>query len=196
MVARLGYIGVDGAGTLVTTQQCLLHPNRNPSHSRVEIEDQMRSALGVETIVWLPWGLSLDDDTDGHVDNVAAFAEPGRLLMQACDDPSEADHERLRINARWAKGAVDADGRPIAVVEVPVLPFVDVDAERICVPYLNLYVCNGAVIVPVTGHHADTEMLALIGSEFPGRTVLPVPGLTLAIGGGGPHCITQQVPVS
>lgn len=196
MVLEGGALTVDGAGTLVTTEQCLLHPNRNPTMTRAAIEDVLRRRLGAERTVWVPHGLVDDHDTDGHVDNVAAFARAGLVLAQCCDDPAEADHERLAVNVRCLRGAPDARGEPIEVLEVPVLPFARIDGRRVPVPYLNLYVCNGGVVVPVCGHAADDEVLDLVGSAFPGRRVVGVPGEVLAYGGGGPHCITQQVPAA
>lgn len=195
MVFEGGAVAVDGAGTALTTEQCLLHPNRNPGMTRNEIENELRRHLGIETLVWLPFGLSLDDDTDGHVDNVAAFVRPGHVLVQGCADSSEPDHVRLEIDRRCVERMPDARGEPLTATVVPVLPFVEVDGERLCVPYLNLYVGNGFVAVPVSGHRKDDEMLAMIGEQWPERQVVPVPGVTLAYGGGGPHCITQQVPV-
>ncbi|MFZ4518057.1 MAG: agmatine deiminase family protein [Microthrixaceae bacterium] len=195
MVLEGGAITVDGAGTVVTTEQCLLHPNRNPTMSRAAIEGVLRTGLGAERTVWLPYGLVDDHDTDGHVDNVAAFAQAGLVVAQGCDDVDEPDHERLGVNLRCLRDAPDARGEPIAVLEVPVLPFAHLDGRRVPVPYLNLYVCNGGVVVPVCGHAADDEMLGLIGTAFPGRRVVGVPGEVLAYGGGGPHCITQQVPL-
>ena len=194
LVLEGGSITVDGLGTVVTTEQCLLHPSRNPSLTRAAIEDRLTAALGARTVVWLPHGLVLDHDTDGHVDNVAAFVRPGLVLAQGCDDPDEPDHERLGIDLRCLRDAPDARGEPIDVVEVPVLPFTELAGRRIVVPYLNLYLCNGAAVVPVCGHPADDDMLALIGEQLPGREVVPVPGAVLAVGGGGPHCITQQIP--
>ncbi|UDY37365.1 agmatine deiminase family protein [Dermatobacter hominis] len=191
-----GSVTVDGAGTVVTTEQCLLHPNRNPELTRAGIEAALGAALGATTVVWLPFGLVLDHDTDGHVDNVAAFVGPGVVLAQGCDDPSEPDHDRLAIDVRCLRGAPDARGEPIEVVEVPVLPFTEVAGTRVAVPYLNLYLCNGGALVPVCGHPADDEVLALIGEQLPGRQVVAVPGAVLAHGGGGPHCITQQVPAA
>ena len=196
MVFEGGSVTLDGDGTLVTTEQCLLHPNRNPTLSRRVIEDTLREELGVSTVLWLPVGLALDDDTDGHVDNVAAFCAPGRILIQGCDDPDQPDHDRMSVNRRCLVDTLDARGRVLDVVEIPVLPFTDIDGEIVAVPYLNLYICNGGVIVPVCGNPADSDMLALIGDQFPGRKVVPVPGATVALGGGGPHCITQQVPAS
>jgi len=189
-----GSIAVDGQGTLVTTEQCLLHPNRNPQLTRTEIEDALRAYLGVERVIWIPFGLADDDDTDGHVDNVACFVEPGVVMVQGCDDPGSPDHDRLAVNRRCLQGARDAGGRRLEIVEVPVLPRALVGRGDRPVPYVNFYVCNGAVVVPVSGHPADDEMLALIGASYPGREVVPVPGAVLAHGGGGVHCITQQVP--
>jgi agmatine deiminase len=195
MVLEGGSIGVDGVGTLVTTAQCLLHPNRNPELSRVDIEDRLRRHLGVDTFLWLPYGLDDDADTDGHVDNVAAFVEPGRLLVQGCDDPDEIDFERLHVNARTAERTPDARGVPLEVIEVPVLPFTEIDGRRRPVPYLNFYVVNGAVLVPVCGHEADDDMRDLLADQFPGRDIVPLDvGAVLAHGGGGIHCITMQIP--
>jgi agmatine deiminase len=195
VVLEGGAIAVDGAGTLVTTEQCLLHPNRNPILARVEIEAVLQAELGVRTIVWLPHGLALDDDTDGHVDNVAAFARPGTLLVQGCNDESERDWLLANVNVRSARGAVDALGEAIEVVEIPVLPFTEIGGERVAVPYLNYYVANGVVIVPVCGHPADADMLALIAEHYPDREAIGLDvGAVLAYGGGGIHCITQQVP--
>jgi agmatine deiminase len=195
MVLEGGGIAADGEGTLVTTEQCLLHPNRNPTMTRAEIEATLCAELGVTTVVWLPHGLALDADTDGHVDNVAAFALPGTLLVQGCDDEAEEDWLRTNVNARCARGAIDARGHPIDVVEIPVLPYTEVGGERAAVPYLNFYVANGVVVAPVCGHPADTDMLAIIAEQFPGREVVGLDvGAVLAYGGGGIHCITQQVP--
>lgn len=188
IVLEGGSILGDGDGTLLATEQCLLHPNRNPDLSRAEIEQALWRWLGVRSIVWLGMGLVEDRDTDGHVDLIAAFTRPGQVLLQtvAPDNPNydncEANRERLQ------RAAID-------VVDVPFLPYVEVGGETVAAGYLNLYVCNGAVIVPVCGDDTEAEALELIGAAFPGREVVPVPGAVLAYGGGGPHCITQQVPV-
>ena len=195
MVLEGGSVNVDGAGSAVTTTQCLLHPNRNPSMTWTEIDETVRAELGVARMLWLPYGLALDDDTDGHVDNVAAFARPGTLLVQGCDDPEEDDFVRMNVNARVAAGWLDARGEPLEVVTIPVLPFADVDGERVCVPYVNCYVGNGFVVVPTCGHPADADALAIIAEQHPGRETIGVDvGAILARGGGGIHCITQQIP--
>ncbi len=195
MVFEGGSITGDGAGTIVTTTQCLMHPNRNPTMTQAGIEAVLRAELGMEQLIWLPHGLALDDDTDGHVDNIAAFAAPGHLVLQGCEDTKEDDWMRLDIDRRVALGATDAQGRELDVTVIPVLPFAEVDGERVVVPYLNYYVGNGFVIVPTCGHPADAEMVAMIGARYPGRETFALEvGATLAYGGGGIHCITQQIP--
>ena len=194
MVLEGGAITVDGEGTLVTTEQCLLNPNRNPHLSRRQIEDRLCAALGVSKVIWVPYAID-DRDTDGHIDIVAAFIEPGKILWQGCDDPTDPEFTRLSISRRCLDGALDAAGRALQIVDIPVLPYVEVEGERLPVPYANLYLCNGGVIVPVTGHRADNDMLAIIAAAWPDRRVVCVPGDIIAYGGGGPHCITQQIPV-
>ena len=195
MVLEGGSLTVDGEGTLVTTVQCLMHPNRNPTMTKLDIEERLGDELGISTVVWLPYGLADDNDTDGHVDNVAAFARPGTLVVQGCDDPDEPDWLRMNVNARWARGTADAAGRLLEVIEIPVLPFVQIGGERCPVPYGNFYIGNGFVLVPTADHAADADMLAIIAEQFPDREVIGLDvGPILAYGGGGIHCITQQVP--
>lgn len=194
MILEGGSITVDGEGTLITTEQCLLNMNRNPDLTRREIEHVLESSLGVEKVIWIPYSID-DRDTDGHIDLVAMFIDGGRVLWQNCSDKSDPEYERLAISRRCLVGTEDARGRPLELVELPVLPYCEVAGERFPVPYCNLYLCNGAVIVPITGHEADTDMLDIIASCYPGRDVVGVPGDIIAYGGGGPHCMTQQVPV-
>jgi agmatine deiminase len=187
IVLEGGSICADGEGTLITTEQCLLAPTRNPSLSREEIEDQLRAYLGVERVVWLGKGLVEDRDTDGHVDLIAAFTKPGQVLLQTVPD-SNPNFANCRENGERLKDA------GIDVVEMPYLPYDEVGTETVACPYMNFYICNGAVIVPVCGAESDAEALGIIAAAYPGRDVVPVPGAVLAFGGGGPHCITQQVP--
>jgi agmatine deiminase len=195
LVLEGGAITVDGEGTLITTEQCLLNPNRNPSLAREEIEALLAAYLGVEKVIWLPHGLLEDHDTDGHVDNVAAFVGPGRVLLQTAP-PGNPNHERLAENAERLRASTDARGRAIDVAELDVLPGTEVRGLPGCVPYTNLYLANGAVIVPVAGDDPDrdAEVLGMLASLYAPREVVPVPGRMLAEGGGGVHCITQQVP--
>jgi agmatine deiminase len=187
LVLEGGSICVDGAGTLITTEQCLLAPSRNPSLSREEIEEQLRSQLGVERVVWLGRGLVEDRDTDGHVDLIAAFTSPGQVLLQTVDE-SNPNFANCRENVERLQAA------GIEVAELPHLPYDQVGSETVACSYMNFYICNGAVIVPVCGADTDADALARIAAAYPGRDVIPVPGAVLAFGGGGPHCITQQVP--
>jgi agmatine deiminase len=183
-----GSIAVDGEGTLVTTEQCLLHPKRNPSLDRSGIEEELRRRLGVERVVWLGQGLIEDLDTDGHVDNICAFVAPGHVLLQTVSDEADPNFANCAENARRLRDA------GLIVTELPVLPRLSGVEEPTVVPYVNYYIANGALIVPVTGADPDTEALALLEQLDPGREAVAVPGTTLAIGGGGVHCITQQVP--
>jgi agmatine deiminase len=188
LVLEGGAISVDGEGTLVTTQQCLLNPNRNPDRSRAQIEAALGATLGAERVVWLGQGLVEDRDTDGHVDNVCAFLAPGRVLLQTVEDEDNANFAHAQENL----GRLRAAG--LEVLELPWLPYLEGASPPTVVPYTNAYVCNGAVIVPVCGAETDEAALALLGDAWPGREVVGVPGGTLARGGGGVHCITQQVP--
>jgi agmatine deiminase len=187
MILEGGSVHSDGAGTILTTEQCLLNPNRNPGMSREQIELTLADELGAERVVWLGNGLIEDRDTDGHVDMIAAFTPGGEMLLQtvADDNPNYADCEENRLR-------LEAAG--IAVTEFPHLPYVEVAGEITVNTYLNFYVCNGAVIVPIADVETDADALARIAAAFPQHEVVGVPGAVLAHGGGGPHCITQQVP--
>ena len=132
-----GAILVDGEGTLLTTEECLLNPNRNPGMSREELERGLRDHLGVETVVWLGQGLVEDRDTDGHVDMLAAFTRPGQVLLQTLE-PGAPSHERMADNrSRLVAAGLD-------VIDLPLMPTVEVAGEPVAVTYLNLYLCNGA----------------------------------------------------
>ncbi len=189
LVLEGGSILTDGAGTLLTTEQCLLHPSRNPARTREEIETELRAQLGVQRIVWLGDGLVEDRDTDGHVDLIAAFTPDGGVLLQTVpeDNPNHAAGEENRARLQAAG---------VTVTELPHLPYAEVAGERVAAGYLNLYICNRGVIVPVCDAGSDAEALAIIAAAYPDREIVPVPGTVLAYGGGGPHCITQQVPVA
>ncbi len=188
IVLEGGSIAVDGRGALVTTERCLLNPNRNPTSSRADIERALGSFLGVDCVVWLADAIAEDAGTDGHVDNVVAFTPTGAVLLQGCDEPANPNAAIASANATTLEAA------GFDVIEVPVLPYADFAGQRLAVPYVNLYAGNGFVAVPVSRHAFDDEACRVIGAQYPGRTVIPVPGVVLAWGGGGVHCITQQVP--
>jgi agmatine deiminase len=183
-----GAITVDGAGTVITTEQCLLNPNRNPSLDRAGVEAELRRWLGVERVVWLRHGLVEDDDTDGHVDNVALCVRPGVVLAQTVANPDDVNHARLRENVEVLSDA------GYEVIEIDVLPTVEIDGESARVPPLNTYLADGAAIVPVVDGPEGDAALDQLRAALPDREVVGVDGSVLAYGGGGIHCITQQVP--
>ena len=186
-----GSFFVDGEGTVITTEQCLLNPNRNPTMSRVQIEQGLQDYLGATTVVWLPFGHSTDTGpagTDGHVDGVAQYVGPGHVMLEAVSDPGSPEFDRGRQNLTWLQAARDAAGR---VFEISILD----PGSDAAVSYANHYLANGAVVVPVSGVDADRAALDTLTALYPDRAIVPVPGETLAFGGGGPHCITQQIPV-
>ncbi len=189
-----GAIGVDGEGTLMTTESVLLHPSRNPALSRDELERRLARCLGVTHQIWLAGGLVEDRDTDGHVDNVCQFIGPGRVIVQTVADPADRNHATCAENVRRLRAARDARGRRLEVVEMPHLPYVPGCEPPVVAPYLNLYLAGDAVIVPVTGAPTDAAALDLLRDAYADREVVAVPGATLARGGGGVHCITQQQP--
>ena len=189
LVLEGGAITTDGT-TVVTTEQCLLHPTRNPSLSRSDIEAELCTWLGTERVVWLAAGLVEDRDTDGHVDNVCAFVAPGVAVTQGTADPRNPNAAILADN----RARLEAAG--IETLAVDVLPYDTVHNRRVVVPPLNLYFVNGAVIVPVPdGDPAAGDLAAArLSALLPDRDVVSAPASVLAFGGGGVHCITQQVP--
>jgi agmatine deiminase len=185
-----GSVIIDPAGRVVTTEQCLLHPNRNPGLSKVDIQSVLVDYLGASEVVWLGRGLLEDRDTDGHVDLIAAFTDSGSLLLQACP-AADLNHEPMAQNRQTA---IDAG---FDVIGFAPLARAQMANQTIVHSYLNFYLCNHAAIVPLAGppsRDTDEEALDLLCQAFPDRQVIGVPGLTLAFGGGGPHCITQQIP--
>lgn len=194
MILEGGAITVDGEGTLITTEQCLLHPNRNPRRNREEIEAELKVRLGVSTVIWLPYGGLADTETDGHVDGVCAFVAPGKVVLFVPDDPEHPDYARMRANRAILAAVTDAQGRKLEIIELPQTVYGEVDGKRVEVGYLNFYIANGGVVVPVGGAAGDEAALAVIASALPDRKVVGVPAPTLAFGGGGVHCITQQLP--
>ncbi|GAA5020623.1 agmatine deiminase family protein [Kitasatospora paranensis] len=196
MILEGGAVTVDGEGTLITTEQCLLHPNRNPGLSRTEIEDELKARLGVSKVIWLPYGGLLDTETDGHVDGVCAFVAPGKVVVQLPADPGHPDYARMRANRAVLEATTDAKGRTLEIVDLPQAAFVQVDGKEVEVGYLNFYLANGGVVVPVADHPEDEGALAVIAAANPGRKVVGVRARVIAYGGGGVHCITQQVPAA
>jgi agmatine deiminase len=189
LILEGGSLTVDGTGVLVTTEQCLLHPSRNPALDADAIAGHLRDWLGVRDVVWLGQGLVEDQDTDGHVDLIAAFTAPGTLLLQSCL-PGDPNHEAMAENAARVRAA------GLQLVDFPLLARPMVAGEQIGASYLNFTIVNGAVVVPTAGVATDAEALERIAAAYPAHEVVGVPGEVIAWGGGGPHCITQQVPAA
>ncbi len=187
LVLEGGAVHVDGEGTAITTEQCLLHDNRNPGRTKPEIEAILKGWLGVEKVIWLADGLVPDPFTDGHVDGIAAFAAPGVVLLHTTDEAGDPNQAITAAAREVLQNSTDAQGRTLEVIPVPLT-----DAN---VTHMNFYICNGAVIVPVTGRaRKDDAPLEILKDAFPGREIVPVGGHLIAEGGGGVHCITQQMP--
>ena len=196
LVMEGGSLHVDGEGTLLTTEECLLNPNRNPELTREQIEAELKKFLNIRKVVWLKNGLD-GDETDGHVDNIACFAAPGKILIQVCDDPEDANYAITQENLKILGGVTDAQGRKFEIIPIQQPPkLVDKDA-RLTLSYLNLYFVNGGIILPVFGGKAgETDRLAeqVLGKLFPERRIRTVNGMAVIREGGNVHCTTQQMP--
>ncbi len=190
-----GALDHDGEGTVLTTRQCLLNPNRNPGWGETQVDAALRGALGVRKVVWLDEGL-VGDHTDGHVDNLARFVAPGVVACPQAfgdDDPHAAVYAAA---AQALEGAVDAAGRVLRIVPIPSPGrIVDEDGEVAPASHMNFLIANRAVIVPVYDHAAAGEAaVTALASLFPGRAVIGLPSRALLTGGGSFHCISQQEP--
>ena len=189
-----GALHVDGEGTILTTESCVLNPNRNPGLTKSEAERELCHALGCSKVIWLPGELDPGDATDGHVDGLACFARPGLVLMETRTDPTSPRAEILRENLRALRGATDAKGRALEIVEMEDAWEAERLGDAFCISYVNFYVANGGVVMPAYGIPADARARAVIGKAFPDRDIRQVDVRQIAIGGGGIHCITQQQP--
>ena len=193
LVMEGGSFHVDGQGTLITTEQCLLNPNRNPNLSKAEIEALLKEYLGVSTIIWLGAGYQ-DDETDGHIDEIALFVKPGVVMAITTDDPGDANFKAFQDNLDRLKRARDAQGRELEVIPVRQPARRDEDGVRLTLSYTNLYIANGGVVMPAFEDPADDDAYRTVRKAFPDREVIQVPALDIVRGGGGIHCITQQQP--
>lgn len=211
LVLEGGSIHVDGEGTLLTTEECLLNPNRNPRLTRGEIEDQLREYLGVEKIIWLEKGV-YGDGTSGHVDNLCCFVRPGVVALTWTDDELDPQWERSADAYERLTAATDTRGRRLEIHKIhqpgPLYRSkeeaegVDVvegsqrrrEGERLPASYINFYIANGGIVVPEFNDPADGPALATLQKLFPDRTVVSVPAREILLGGGCLHCIVQQQP--
>jgi agmatine deiminase len=188
-----GSFYTDGEGTLFTTEGPVLDPARNPAASRELFEQVAGDYLGIDAVRWLV--AYPDRDTDGHIDGIAQLVRPGQILLLT---PAERSHPNYRFalqNLDRLAGAVDARGRVLEVTTFGITASALAGGETVDVPYLNCYLANGGVVVPVAAAPEDDEALARLRDAFAGREVVGVPGAALSYGGGGPHCITQQMPL-
>ena len=211
LVLEGGSIHVDGEGTCLTTEECLLNPNRNPDLSKAEIEEQLKRYLGVEKVIWLGRGV-IDDVTSGHVDNLACFARPGVVCLTWTDEESDPQHAVSADAFARLQVATDARGRSLEVVRLPSPGPLAFEAgetegytgdpathpqpgERLAGSYVNFYIANEAVIVPLLDERTDEEALSVLRGLFEDRRVVGLECREILLGGGDVHCITQQVPV-
>ncbi len=198
LVMEGGSLHVDGEGTLLTTEQCLLNPNRNPELTREQIETELKKFLNVRKVVWLKNGLD-GDETDGHIDNIACFVAPSKILIQICDDPEDENYQITQENLKILGKETDALGRRFELISIQQPPKL-CDTEtglRYTLSYLNFYFVNGGLILPVFGGKAaETDSLAIqvLGELFPERRIRTVDGMAIIREGGNVHCTTQQMP--
>jgi agmatine deiminase len=192
VVLEGGSIEVDGAGALLTTEQCLLNPNRNPTLTRAAIEELLRGAFGVTEVLWLGDGIE-GDDTDGHIDDLTRFVALGTVVTVIEPNRHDPNHAPLAANRRrLAELAVR--GRPLDIVELPMPEPQYLEDQRLPASYANFYIANGAVLVPVFGCPQDAAALSILEACFPQRRVVGVDCRVLVAGLGTLHCLTQQIP--
>lgn len=202
IVLEGGSIHVDGEGTLLTTEECLLAKNRNPELSKAKIEDLLRDFLGVKTFVWLDRGLA-GDETDGHVDNLACFVKAGLVAMQATSDKNDPNFANSEKNLALLMKARDAAGRRLDLITIEQPPARTCRGEALTLSYINYYPVSGGLIVPVFASSGGTDMatadqraLGILRELYPDRKIVPIDGMRIIKGGGNVHCITQQIPAA
>ena len=211
MVLEGGSIHTDGEGTLLTTEECLLSEGRNPQLSKAEIEENLKSYLNVKKIIWLKNGV-YNDETNGHVDNICCFIRPGVVALTWTDDKTDPQYAISQDAYERLSQATDAHGRKLEIHKLhqPGPIYINKEesegvdgiegtlpreeGDRLAGSYVNFYIANGGVVVPVFDDPHDQAALETLQALFPGRKVLPVPAREILLGGGNIHCITQQQP--
>ena len=194
MVLEGGSIEVNGAGALMTTEQCLLHPNRNPSMTRESIEASLRDNLGVGQIIWLGDGI-VGDDTDGHVDDLTRFVAEDVVVTVVERDRADDNYEALAENRERLDAVRLNDGRPLTVHEMQMPGPVVFEGDRLPASYANFYIGNRCVVMPAFNDPADEAARRVLQTCFPGRDVVAIDCTDLVLGLGTFHCLTQQIPV-
>lgn len=196
IVLEGGSIEGNGAGLLLTSEQCLLNPNRNPGLSRAQIERYLRDYLAAEKIIWLTGGDLAGDDTDGHIDQLARFVSRDTVVVALEDDPLDQNYGPLQQNYALLQTATDQHGRPLRIVPLPMPSAKYVDTQRLPASYGNFYLANGVCIVPQFDDPADQDAVRTLRGLLPDRTVIGLPALDLVYGLGAFHCLTQQQPAA
>ena len=189
-----GSIDVNGKGTLLTTEACLLNPNRNPHLNQSQIEQYLRDYLGVTNILWLGDGI-VGDDTDGHVDDLTRFTAHDTIVTVVEDDPADANYKLLKENYERLLTMKDQDGKPFRIVTMPMPGERYIDDHRLPMSYANFYIANKALLLPTYRHANDTKAAAILQELFPDRKVLEIDCTDLIWGLGSIHCVTQQQPL-
>ena len=195
MILEGGSIHTDGDGTLLTTEQCLLNKNRNPDLSKEQIEENLKDYLGVNKIIWLKNGT--DEGTDGHVDNIASFVAPGKILALSCSNKQDTFYNQINENLEILKTSVDSKGRVLEIIELEMsykrlIPNDDEPSS-----YINFYIANKGIVMPsFDDEKADKNAKNIIQETFPDRKIVAINGIDISMGGGNVHCITQQQPLS
>jgi len=189
-----GSVDGNGQGTVLTTESCLLHPNREPGRTRAEMEERLAAWLGATHVLWLGDGIAADD-TDGHVDDLARFVDATTVVAVVEADAADANHAPLVENLRRLRHMRDAEGRPLSVAELPMPPVHVVAGQRCPASYANFAFANGCVLVPTFGVREDARALAVLRECLPGRDVVGVPCGELVLGLGAVHCLSQQEPL-
>lgn len=189
-----GAIDVNGRGSCLTTEQCLLHPNRNPHLQRADLERALYDYLGLRQVIWLGQGIA-GDDTDGHVDDIARFVNPTTVVCALTDDPQHADYAVLQDNYQRLQAATDQDGQALRIVPLPMPGHVGSLDGPLPASYANFYIANSLVLVPIYDHPNDHVALTILQDLFPDRRVIGIPCTALVGGLGALHCITQQQPL-
>lgn len=190
-----GSVDPNGAGALLTTESCLLNPNRNPSMSREQIEQGLRDFLGVDQILWLGDGIE-GDDTDGHVDDITRFVSRDTVVTVVEPHRVDPNHGPLEENLERLRGMSLADGTPLKVLEMPMPPRIDREGMRLPASHANFYIANDSVLMPAFGGESDAVAADLLAGLFPSRMIRPIDCRELIWGLGAFHCLTQQHPAS
>lgn len=193
IVMEGGSIEVNGAGTVLTTEACLLNPNRNPHLNKTQIEGFLRDFLGVRQVLWLGDGI-VGDDTDGHVDDLSRFTDERTIVTVVEEDPADENYAPLRDNLERLRSFRDLDGSPFRVVELPMPRAIEHEGQRLPASYANFYIANGLVLVPTYRDPNDARALEILGGLFAGRRVVGIDSMELIWGLGSFHCISQQEP--